>query len=227
MIRSRVFVMTVPMLAALAVAASAAPDADPAPESKAESKAGKAAAPSAAAKPSPPPGATRPAPQEKPSPAARLKTLYGDLAKAPDAATAEKIVQEIEQLWGNSGSPTADLILRRAIAAAEAKRPELALQFLDQLVELNPEWAEGFSRRAFVHFIKLDYARALGDLRRVLALDPGHFRALEGLVQILRTMGQSKAALEAARELVKAHPYSPGAQETLKDLEREVDGQGI
>ena len=103
----------------------------------------------------------------------------------------------------------------------------MALQFLDSLTELNPDWPEGFSRRAFVHFVRIADARALGDLRRVLALDPGHFRALEGLVQILRTMGQSKAALDAARELVKVHPFSPGAQETLKELQREVDGQGI
>ncbi len=161
------------------------------------------------------------------APAEQLKTLYGALAKAPSVESAEEIVRQIEQLWVRSGSPTADLILLRAIRAAEAKNPDLAMQFLDRLTDLNPEWPEGFNRRAFLYVMKQDYARALGDLRRVLALDPGNFRALEGLTQILRAMGQNKAALDAARELIKAHPHSPGAADMLKELEREVDGQGI
>lgn len=169
----------------------------------------------------------RPPAKPELSPAEQLKTLYGALAKAPDAASAEKIVQAVEQLWSVSGSPTADLILARAIRAAEAKKPDLAMQFLDRLTELNPEWPEAFNRRAFLYVMKQDYARALGDLRRVLALDPGNFRALEGLTQILRAMGQDKAALDAVRELIKVHPHSPGAADMLKDLERAVDGQGI
>jgi len=156
-----------------------------------------------------------------------LKRLYDALAQAPDAAAAEPIVREIEQIWIRSDSPTASLLLSRALAAAEAKDFDLALQFLDHVTELYPDWPEGFNRRAYVYVVKLEYSRALGDLRRVLALDPGNFRALEGLVQILRTMGQDKAALDVVRTLLKAHPNSPGARETLKELEDTVDGRGI
>jgi tetratricopeptide (TPR) repeat protein len=119
------------------------------------------------------------------------------------------------------------LLLNRALVAANEKNFDLSLQFLDTVTELYPDWSEGFNRRAYLYVVKLDYGRALGDLRRVLALDPNNFRALEGLVQVLRTMGQDKAALDVVRTLVKAHPFSPGAQETLKQLEEAVDGRGI
>jgi tetratricopeptide (TPR) repeat protein len=156
-----------------------------------------------------------------------LARLYSELAKAPDAATADPIVHTIEQLWSQADSPTAALLLNRALLAASEKNYDLALQFLDSVTDIYPEWTEGFNRRAYLYVVKLDYNRALGDLRRVLALDPGNFRALEGLAQVLRTLGQDKAALDVVRTLVKAHPHSPGAQEMLKELQDAVDGRGI
>jgi tetratricopeptide (TPR) repeat protein len=180
-------------------------------------------------RPAPGPAARPPAP-DAPKPETRsetLKRLYDELAKTTDPAAAEPIVRSIEQLWLQTDSATAMLLLNRALVAAQEKNFDLALQFLDTVTELYPDWAEGFNRRAYIYVIQLDYGRALGDLRRVLALDPGNFRALEGLVQVLRTMGQDKAALDVVRTLLKAHPHSPGAQETLKELEEAVEGRGI
>lgn len=168
--------------------------------------------------------------REVPKPETRteaLQRLYGELAKAPDAAAADKIVHQIEFIWAQADSATATLLLSRALMAAGQKNYDLSMQFLDTVTELYPEWTEGFNRRAYLYVVRLEYARALGDLRRVLALDPGNFRALEGLVQVLRTMGQDKAALDVVKTLVKAHPHSPGAQETLKELEEAVNGRGI
>jgi Flp pilus assembly protein TadD len=146
---------------------------------------------------------------------------------AENAARAETIVASIERLWTSSGSPTADLLIQRAIATFAAGQKGLAQRLLDAVVELQPDNPEGFNRRAYVYYAQQDYSRALGDLRRVLALEPRHFRAMEGLAQILRSMGEKKGALDAYKELLKAHPNSPGAGEAVKDLTREVEGQGI
>ena len=104
---------------------------------------------------------------------------------------------------------------------------ELAKKLLDHVVALAPDFTEGWDRRAYVSFMGNDVDHALGDLRRALALDPNHFKALEGLGQILREIGQTKAALEAFRKLLSVHPYWSGAQQAIDELEREVEGQGI
>ena len=75
--------------------------------------------------------------------------------------------------------------------------------------------------------MKNDYKRAFGDLRRVLALEPNHFRALEGLAQILRSIGEKKAALDAYKKLLAVHPQAAGAKEAVDELTLEVEGQGI
>ena len=164
------------------------------------------------------------------TPAEREKTLsdlYALLATADDEETAKAITDAIERVWLHSGSATIDVLMERSIKAMSDKKVELALKLLDHVVELAPDFTEAWNRRAYVHFTQNDIERALGDLRRTLALDPHHFKALDGLGQILREIGQKKAALKAFKQLLDVHPYWSGAKQAVEELEREVDGQGI
>jgi tetratricopeptide (TPR) repeat protein len=164
------------------------------------------------------------------TPAEREKTLsdlYALLATADDEETAKAITDAIERVWLHSGSATIDLLMERSIKAMSEKKVDLALKLLDHVVELAPDFTEAWNRRAYVHFVRNDIERALGDLRRTLALDPHHFKALDGLGQIMREIGQKKAALRAFKELLDVHPYWSGAKQAVEELEREVDGQGI
>ena len=164
------------------------------------------------------------------TPAEREKTLsdlYALLATADDEESAKAIADAIERVWVHSGSATIDLLMERSIKAMNEKKVDLALKLLDNVVELAPDFTEGWNRRAYVYFVQNDIERALGDLRRTLALDPHHFKALDGLAQILREIGQKKAALKAFKELVDVHPYWSGAKQAIEELEREVEGQGI
>lgn len=156
-----------------------------------------------------------------------LEGLYAHLATADGEESAQLIAQSIERIWLYSGSETVSLLMERAIRAAEEKRLDLAIQLLDAVVELAPDYAEGWNRRALVHYMRDDFAVALGDLRRALALEPNHFKALDGLVQILREMGEKKAALKALQQLLAIHPHWQGGKQNLDELAREVEGQGI
>lgn len=176
----------------------------------------------------PPPGLkTAPLPK---SPAEREKALadlYALLATSDSEESAKTVAEGIERIWLHSGSATVDLLMNRAMNAISEKKLPLAIRLLDAIVELAPDYAEAWNRRAYAHFSNSDVERALGDLRRTLALDANHFKALEGLSQILREIGQKKGALKAMRQLLEVHPFWPGAQQAVDELEREVDGQGI
>lgn len=164
------------------------------------------------------------------TPAEREKTLsdlYALLATAEDEEAAKAIADAIERVWMHSGSPTIDLLMERALKAMADKNTDLAMKLLDQIVALAPDFTEGWNRRAYVYFVRNDIERALGDLRRALALDPNHFKALDGLGQILREVGQKKGALKAFQQLLEVHPFWQGAKQAVEELEREVEGQGI
>ena len=156
-----------------------------------------------------------------------LSDLYAYLAAAEDAKQAETVAASIERLWVTPGSDTITLLMQRALGAANAKNPELALKLLDAVVALAPDYAEGWNRRAYVHYTQNHLEQALGDLRRTLALDPSHFKALDGLIHILREIGRKKEALQAARRLIDINPYSDGTQALIDELARELEGRGI
>ena len=147
--------------------------------------------------------------------------------KSHDATQAAPIAETIEGLWLQSGSDTIGVLMGRSAKAINEQKNDLALQLLDAVVELAPDYAEGWNRRAYVYFLQNNYEGAIGDLRRALALDPNHFKALEGLARILRDSGQKKNALQAYKQILKINPFQEGAKEAVDELSVEVEGQGI
>lgn len=156
-----------------------------------------------------------------------LSDLYARLATADDRQSAKAISASIERLWHFTGSETISLMMERALSALRAKDPELSLRLLDSVVSLAPTFAEGWNRRAYVHYLQKDYGSALADLRRALTLDPNHFKALDGLGNVMRQIGRKDAALVAFRMLLDIHPFWSGAKQAVQELKRDVEGQDI
>lgn len=171
------------------------------------------------------PGATA-VPEGGAARALLLTELYAHLATATDEDVAKQVANAIEHVWHAAGSDTVHLLLDRAMKAAAEKKLPLALSLFDRAVQLNPDNPDVFARRAAVFYAENDLDNAMGDLRRVLALDRNHYKALDGLAQILKDTGRKKAALEVFRQLYAAHPYYPGAKSAIDELQREVEGQG-
>src|SRR5262249_40416606 len=113
--------------------------------------------------------------------ASMLSELYAHLAGAKDAEQAAPITKTIETLWAYTDSPTVALLMSRSVKAVDEGHADLALRLLDAVVDLAPDYAEGWSRRAYVHYTQNDTEHAVGDLRRALALEPNNYKALDGL----------------------------------------------
>lgn len=166
-------------------------------------------------------------PQTAAEKARALSDLYAQLATAADEKAAQTFAGAIERLWQISGSDTTNLLVGRAAKAIAQDRFELAGKLLDSAVALSPDYAEVFNQRAFLRFKQGDYRSAVGDLRRVLALEPNHYKALEGLAQIWRETGNKKSAYEVMKHLLAVHPFASGAQRVVDELKREVEGADL
>ena len=156
-----------------------------------------------------------------------LAGLYERLGQAEDAESAAPIARTIEELWLTSGSETVDVLMARVFTLVQDNDYDQAIEILDSITLIAPGFAEGWNQRATVYFLKRDYNRSLKDLRQVLALDPSHFKAINGLALILQELGNKSAALKAYRKALQVHPHLGGASQAVKELEREVEGQGI
>lgn len=156
-----------------------------------------------------------------------LDNLYAYLATEGEHRQAGEIGGAIERLWRLEGGDTVNLLIDRGEIFSSRNENEKALPFLDAAVELAPQYAEAWTHRAYVEYRLNNYAAALGDLRRALALEPNHFRALDAMGKILVLMGEKKAALEVYNQLLKVHPNIEGGETERDKLKKEIEGQGI
>ena len=168
-------------------------------------------------------------PKELKRPAGRadLDRLFTLLQHAPDRDTAKLVETRIWGQWFHSGSDTADLLMSRARAAMDDNDTEVALQLLDALVTVVPDYIEAWNRRATVNYMRKNYSGALHDVAETLAREPRHFGALMGLGLILEDIGQEKQALEAFRQALALNPYLERVPDLIKQLTPKVEGREI
>lgn len=166
--------------------------------------------------------ASRPAPKP-----VTLDDLFDRLAKAGSEREAEGIANLIERRFSRSGSDTADLLLSRATKAFTEKDYPLAIELLDRVLALQPNWAEAWYRRATVFYQIDDPVGAMADLHRALKIEPRHFNAWTGLGHILMASDDKARALEAYRRVLKINPQETSVQTIVTRLLPDVDGQDL
>jgi tetratricopeptide (TPR) repeat protein len=158
---------------------------------------------------------------------ARLDKLFLNLKRERNDKAAERIAANIWREWADSGSANVNLMMLWSQKAIEAQKFDVALDFLDQVTTLDPTYAEGWNRRATVHFMMKSYGKSLADIEQTLRLEPRHFGALSGMAQIMADTGHKQSALEAWQRVLAIYPMMRSAQGEVATLSEELAGEGI
>lgn len=156
-----------------------------------------------------------------------LDRLFLELREARSPGESKDAEVAIVQTWLMSGSDTVDILMTRTIQAMQEERYPVALDLLDSIITLKPDYAEGWNKRATVYFLTDDYQRSLSDIQRVLALEPRHFGALSGLGLIMQNLGDDERALFAFKRALEVHPRLKTAKDAVADLEEKLSGQDL
>ncbi|PZA13103.1 hypothetical protein DNX69_04945 [Rhodopseudomonas palustris] len=156
-----------------------------------------------------------------------LDFLFGALKAAPDEASAKHVEGRIWALWSQTSSDTTALLMARSKVAMDAKQYGVALKLLDAVLELRPDYVEGWNRRATIYYLQNDYMRSLEDIEQVLAREPRHFGALAGLGMIMQELGDDKRALDAFRRALALNPHLDKVPDLVKTLSEKVEGRDI
>lgn len=172
----------------------------------------------------PPAGMPQTSTAAKPSP---LDELFARLAKATDEDEASGIANLIERRFSRSGSDTADLLMSRAGEALVGDDGALAVELLDRVTQLRPDWAEAWSRRAVAFYRLEDPVRAIQDLEEALVHEPRHFGAWVALGHMEMAAGEKRLALLAYRRALAIYPLLKDARTMVDRLAPEIDGQDL
>ena len=157
---------------------------------------------------------------------AKLDALFTELKRERNEKAAERIAGRINEQWRNSGSASIDLMMLWSQQAAERQKFDIALDFLDQVTTLSPNFAEGWNRRATVHFMMQNYRKSMADIERTLELEPRHFGALAGMAAIMKNTERKQLALNAWERVLEIYPMMRSAQNEVATLSEELAGEG-
>jgi tetratricopeptide (TPR) repeat protein len=164
-------------------------------------------------------------PQADEAKAPTTDELFMQLAHETNKVAARRIAQQIITRFNESGSATIDLLMGRAAAAMTSDKPALAEDMLTQVIVLAPEFAEGWNRRATLHYTTGDIGGSIADIEKVLELEPRHFGALSGLAAIMQRMGEDRKALDIWYKVLAIYPAYPEAQQAVQELEDKLAGE--
>lgn len=174
---------------------------------------------------SPPPAP--PTAAAAPSPSGALDELYARLAASQDADESAGIVAAIERFNLQSGSDTGDLLMARALATMEGGDDAVSLALLDAVVNLRPQWAEGWSKRASARYLSGDLKGAVADIAQALKRDPRHLEALAELGMVLEDAGRDEDALRAYERALALAPQWRPIGEAATRVKAALAGQAL
>lgn len=122
-------------------------------------------------------------------------------------------------LWSRSGDAAIDRLMAAGVEQMQAGRHKEAIATFSEVIRRKPSFAEGWNKRATVHYLAGNFKRSLADCDEVLKRNPSHFGALSGYGQITFHLEEYAKALEYWRRALEVNPNMPGVDINIQGVE--------
>lgn len=134
--------------------------------------------------------------------------------------TVRAIAEEaLWTVWSRSGDARVDDLFKRGVSEMSAEHFGEAITTFTRIIELKPDFAEGWNKRATAYYLAGEYRRSLADCDQVIKRNPQHFGALSGYGQIYLQLDRPDKALEYFRRALAVNPNMDEVQSMVERLE--------
>ena len=148
-----------------------------------------------------------------------LDDLFEQLAVTTSDEEASNITREIWQRWTANDDPDVSQLMQIGIRALNYSTYRKALQSFDRVIEIAPEFAEGWNKRATLYYHIKEYRRSIDDIKKTLRLEPRHFGAWSGLGLVSIAQENYAGALAAFKKALSINPHIPNIRRYVQKLE--------
>jgi tetratricopeptide (TPR) repeat protein len=152
----------------------------------------------------------------------KLNDLFNYLQETKDEYEIGKIETQIWEIWLDSGSPQLNVLMEKGAESVQKKEHTQAIEYFSQIITLNPDFAEGWNKRATAYFLRGDYKASLLDIEETLRLEPRHFGAISGMISIYMVIHDLKGALKSYRLLQRIYPQKIDLAQQIKNLQERI-----
>jgi tetratricopeptide (TPR) repeat protein len=139
------------------------------------------------------------------------------------AATAEAFLWN---WWCQSGNADADRVFRAGVEAMQKGDLARADELFGRVIDMVPEFAEGWNKRATVRYAMNQFEQSIADCQQTLARNPNHFGAASGQGLCHLSLSQFREAAVCFRRALDIHPHLTAARHNLGLAQEKGGGAG-
>lgn len=149
----------------------------------------------------------------------RLEELFEQLHAAPDLIAAAPIEEAIWQIWVDHEDPQSRRLMFAGIAQMNSNNLSGALATFNELVQLAPQYAEAWNKRATLYYMMGEHDKSELDIQKTLELEPFHFGALSGRGLVRMGKRDFEGARNAFSAALEVHPNMDAVRGNLRAIE--------
>lgn len=137
-----------------------------------------------------------------------------------DALVRETAEHALWRVWHRSGKLEVDARFQDGLMAMQRGAFEEAVAIFTDVIEMAPDFAEGYNKRATTYYLLQEYEQAIRDCDKSIALNPIHFGALSGAGLCYLGLRNLPKALEYFERALVANPNMPQIQRYVEDIKK-------
>jgi tetratricopeptide (TPR) repeat protein len=157
----------------------------------------------------------------------RLDELFARLKSTDSLLEAHTIEGDIWSIWLTSNNEEVNNLMVQGVTAMNQGNLLTAAKAFTEIIEIEPDFAEGWNKRATVLYFMGDFEGSKADVDKVLALEPRHFGALSGLGLIYGALEQEEDAIAAFERALEVHPKMDNARENIELMRERIKKKSI
>ena len=157
-----------------------------------------------------------------------LNKLFNQLKNNSDASMAFEVEMKIWNIWSTHPSQeNLTQLLANGSNLMTQHKLNKAYETFSKVISLDPNWAEGWNKRATVLYMLGRYEESQEDINEVLKLEKRHFGALsgQGLVQI--ELKNYERAINSYKEVQKIYPSMQSPKIMIPQLKELIKSESI
>ena len=148
----------------------------------------------------------------------KLNELFLKLETEQNIIIASKIESKIWELWTTHPSePILTELLAEGSYYMSQNQLANAHEMFSKAIELDPNWAEAWNKRATVLYLMGKYELSQNDIDKVLSLEERHFGALSGQGLVQSALKNYQLAIDS---YIEAHKIYPAMESPMIMIER-------
>jgi len=137
---------------------------------------------------------------------ARLEDLFEILSTTESDVQINEVTSSIWDIWHETNDPLIEADFYRGLESMRTGDLMMAVAFFTRVIDKNPNFAEGWNKRATVYYMLGKFDASMMDIHETLKLEPRHFGAMDGMGLIFIHLEQFDKAIDIYDQMLKIFP---------------------